>query len=165
MPETGLILQSNMSWIAPYILRQRGNHMTAHKHAALMLQYAQDAAETDTPWERWEWRGKSGDEFLTCCQHPSWKLNHDYRRKPQVIRVGRHEFPKPITQRPDFETTYWATMFDYSGDRKFIASAGHEWTDSPMDEALLEGNLCHLSREAAQAHADALNAICRGDVE
>ena len=56
-------------------------------------------------------------------------------------------------------------MFDYSGDRKFIASAGHEWTDSPMDEALLEGNLCHLSREAAQAHADVLNAICRGDID
>ena len=28
--------------------------MTAHKHAALMLQYAQDAAETDKPWKRWE---------------------------------------------------------------------------------------------------------------
>lgn len=34
-----------------------------------------------------------------------------------------------------------------------------------MDEALLEGNLCHLSREAAQAHADVLNAICRGDID
>ena len=37
--------------------------MTAHKHANLMLQYAQDAMETDKPWERWEvkapneWKG------------------------------------------------------------------------------------------------------------
>lgn len=146
--------------------------MTAHKHAALMLQYAQDAAETDTPWERWETsesKTKIGDTWVQdwedLTENPDWHPNVKYRRKPQVIRVGRHEFPKPITQRPDFETTYWATMFDYSGDRKFIASAGHEWTDSPMDEALLEGNLCHLSREAAQAHADVLNAICRGDVE
>ena len=27
-----------------------------HKHADLMLQYAEDAMETDRPWERWEWR-------------------------------------------------------------------------------------------------------------
>ena len=27
--------------------------MTAHKHAELMLQYAQDATETDKPWELW----------------------------------------------------------------------------------------------------------------
>ena len=138
--------------------------MAAHKHAALMLQYAQDAAETDKPWERWEFK-TDVDTWVELIKNPSWFEDRKYRRKPQVIRVGRHEFPKPITQRPDFETAYWATMFDYSGDRKFIASAGHEWTDSPMDEALLEGNLCHLSREAAQAHADVLNAICRGDVE
>lgn len=138
--------------------------MTAHKHAALMLQYAQDAAETDRPWERWEVKVNNG-EWCELNGNPNWVDDWGYRRKLQVIRVGRHEFPKPITQRPDFETTYWATMFDYSGDRKFIASAGHEWTDSPMDEALLEGNLCHLSRKAAQAHADVLNAICRGDID
>ena len=28
--------------------------MTAHKHADLMLQYAQDAMETDKSWEWWE---------------------------------------------------------------------------------------------------------------
>ena len=139
--------------------------MTAYKHADLMLLYAKkDAAETDKPWERWEFK-TDGDTWVELIKNPSWFEDRKYRRKPQVICVRRHEFPRPITQRPDFETTYWATMFDYSGDRKFIASAGHEWTDSPMDEALLEGNLCHLSREAAQAHADALNAICRGDVE
>lgn len=136
--------------------------MAAHKHAALMLKYAQDAMETDRPWERWE--VAAPNEWKGCEISPSWSEDHNYRRKPEMIKVGKWKFPKPITQRPDFETTYWATMFDYSGDRKFIASAGHEWTDSPMDEALLEGNLCHLSREAAQAHADVLNAICRGDV-
>ena len=30
--------------------------MTAHKHAALMLQYAEDAQTTDKPWELWEMR-------------------------------------------------------------------------------------------------------------
>ena len=128
--------------------------MTAHKHAALMLQYAKDAMETDRPWERWE--VAAPNEWNRCEISPSWSEDHNYRRKPEMIKVGKWEFPKPITQRPAPGAIYWATMFDYSRDRKFIASA--------EDETLLEGNLCHLSREAAQAHADALNAICRGDV-
>ena len=32
--------------------------MDKHIHADLMLQYAQDAQETDKPWERWEVYGK-----------------------------------------------------------------------------------------------------------
>ena len=137
--------------------------MAAHKHAALMLKYAQDAMETDRPWERWE--VAAPNECKGCEIPPSWSEDHNYRRKPEMIKVGKWEFPKPITQRPDFGTTYWATIFCYSEDRKFIASIGHEWSGSPIDDVLLAGNLCHLSREAAQAHADALNAICRGDVE
>lgn len=135
--------------------------MTAHKHAALMLQYAQDAAETDTPWERWEWRSKSGDEFLTCCQHPSWKLNHDYRRKPQVISVGRHEFPKPITEVPEDGTEYFCLDF---GDNGFVVNSSR-WTGDVCDTMSITAKRTHLSREAAQAHADTLNAICRGDIE
>ena len=40
--------------------------MTAHKHAALMLQYAQDAMETDRPWERWELYSDKKKEWFTC---------------------------------------------------------------------------------------------------
>lgn len=135
--------------------------MTAYKHADLMLLYAKDAAETDTPWERWEWRGKSGDEFLTCCQHPSWKLNHDYRRKPQVIRVGRHEFPKPITEVPEDGTEYFCLDF---GNNGFVVNSSR-WTGDVCDTMSITAKRTHLSREAAQAHADTLNAICRGDIE
>ena len=28
--------------------------MPKHKYADFMLQYAQDAQETETPWDRWE---------------------------------------------------------------------------------------------------------------
>ena len=135
--------------------------MTAHKHAALMLQYAQDAAETDTPWERWEWRNKSDAEFLTCWQHPSWKLNHEYRRKSQVIRVGRHEFPKPITRELNGGTDYFYVRV---GDTCFEVSSDN-WIGSAYDLMRLESRRVHPTREAAQAHADVLNAVCRGDIE
>jgi len=37
-----------------------------------------------------------------------------------------------------------------------------EGEGTTVEKNLLKNRLCHLSESAAQAHADALNAICRG---
>ena len=134
--------------------------MTAHKHAALMLQYAQDAAETDTPWERWEYRTPDGG-WWDMDSSPCWDEEAEYRRKPQVIRVGRHEFPKPIARELNGGTDYFYVRV---GDTCFEVSSDN-WIGSAYDLMRLESRRVHPTREAAQAHADVLNAICRGDVE
>ena len=134
--------------------------MTAHKHAALMLQYAQDAAETERPWERWEIK-TDGDTWVELIKNPSWFEDRKYRRKPQVIHVGRHEFPKPIAFTPPKDTIYWITRLRPEG----YAPDDLIWSGDKTDFNLLKSCVVHLSREAAQAHADVLNAICRGDVE
>lgn len=138
--------------------------MTAHKHAALMLQYAQDAAETDAPWERWEYKidGCNGEWLSVLNTHPDWNVNFEYRRKPQVIKVGRHEFPKPITEAPEEGTVYWTIE---SGGRNGFYAERYKWLQNGEDESCIRQGLIHLSESAAQAHADVLNAICRGDVE
>lgn len=133
--------------------------MTAHKHAALMMQYAQDAMETDKPWERWEW---FDDKAWQPCSNPlSWAVGMKYRRKPQVIRVGRHKFPKPINFTPKIDTIYWVIRLHPKG----FAPDDLIWSGDETDFDLLGNRMIHLSREAAQTHADVLNAICRGDVE
>ena len=134
--------------------------MTAHKHAALMLQYAQDAAETDRPWERWEFEVKP-DVWCDISEHPAWLEHKSYRRKPQVIKVGRHEFPKPIAFTPPKDTIYWVIRLGPEG----YAPDDSIWTGDKTDFGLLESCVVHLTREAAQAHADVLNAICRGDID
>lgn len=68
--------------------------MEAHKHAALMLLYAQDAAETERPWERWEYQTKNYSEWAPCGSLMEWNADSSYRRKPQplecwVIANGR----------------------------------------------------------------------------
>lgn len=134
--------------------------MTAHKHAENMRLYAQDAAETDKPWERWEFEVKSG-VWCNLSEHPAWLENKNYRRKPQVIRVGRHEFPKPIAFTPPKGTIYWVVELTSKG----YVPDDLTWSEDETDFDLLKSCVVHLSREAAQAHADVLNAICRGDVE
>jgi len=54
-----------------------------HIHADNMLLYAQDAQETDKPWERWEWRwssSTSGHWVKAEASDIEWDLEIDYRR-------------------------------------------------------------------------------------
>ena len=105
--------------------------MTAHKHAALMLQYAQDAAETDTPWERWEYRTPDGG-WWDMDSSPCWDEEAEYRRKSSVIKVGRHEFPKPITEAPQEGTVYWTIE---SGGRNGFYAERYKWLQNGEDES------------------------------
>lgn len=137
--------------------------MAAHNHAALMLQYAQDAMETDKPWERWEiLRGKS---WCDLTENPTWIEYMEYRRKPETIKVGKWEFPKPIKDSPkEDEFVHYVTEGCKLSDPPFIVEDACFRSGTKTEWYLVHG-LLHLPREAAQAHADVLNAICRGDVE
>jgi len=53
-----------------------------HPHAELMAQYAQDAMETDKPWERWEYTYRVGWSELSDAG-PRWDTLAKYRRKPK----------------------------------------------------------------------------------
>ena len=75
--------------------------MTAHKHAALMMQYAQDALETDKPWERWEFTA-SGNEFESLSNHPYWYEDYEYRRKPRTPIPRREPAVPPKAPPPPY---------------------------------------------------------------
>lgn len=66
----------------------------AHKHAELMMQYAQDALETDTPWERWEQEGMGVgmDKWVTMSCNPAWHPHFEYRHKPPTSRERFEEW-------------------------------------------------------------------------
>lgn len=138
--------------------------MAAYKHAALMLQYAQDAAETNKPWEKWEYKieGCNGEWLSVLNTHPDWNVDFEYRRKPQVIKVGKWEFPKPISEAPEKGAVYWTIE---AGGRNGFYAERYKWLQTGRTEEALRQGLIHLTEEDAQAHADVLNAICRGDVE
>nr|WP_144010045.1 hypothetical protein [Neisseria meningitidis] len=88
-------------------------------------------------------------------------MDSEFRRKPQTIKVGKWEFQKPLTFTPEKDTIYWVIRLHPKG----FAPDNLIWSGDETDFDLLENRMIHLSREAAQAHADVLNAICRGDVE
>jgi hypothetical protein len=81
--------------------------MKPHKHAALMAEYAKDAAETETPWERWGYRDKSGFLQMSLFKHPEWRIDFSYHRKPRTISINGHEVPEPMRVAPEIGDIYF----------------------------------------------------------
>lgn len=79
-----------------------------HPHAELMQQYAEDAMETDKPWELWE-SGPFGRSFpLTA--HPAWDTLVAYRRKPEPEEI-LPPINTPVWVRDDIEEDWTIAMF------------------------------------------------------
>lgn len=84
--------------------------------------------------------------------------------QPRTIKVGRHEFPEPIAEFPGEKSYCYCVMLD--NEAGFVTGWFlWEGEGTTVEKNLLKNRLCHLTEEAAQAHADALNAICRGDID
>ena len=77
-----------------------------HIHAAAMAEYAKDAAETDKPWEWWEFSCGNRD-YRSLQSQPLWVADFRYRRKPKVILINGHEVPEPHRTPLQDGTYYW----------------------------------------------------------
>jgi hypothetical protein len=125
-----------------------------HPHAALMAEYAKDAAETEAPWERWEMRHKDAGGWATCQGHPNWVQHRVFRRKPQTITVNGFEVPKPMAQLPAHGTrVYWPVLL--AEEYCF----GTPWTNGVPEQRAFARKLLHATPEAATAHAKAMLGI------
>ena len=61
-----------------------------HKHAELMMMYAQDAMETDTPWERWEYAPEvCQGKWFPITWHPGWAQSNEYRRRENIETLSK----------------------------------------------------------------------------
>ena len=129
--------------------------MAKHKHAALMLQYAQDWAETDEPWKRWEVTSHR-DEWVALCGHPYWKDESEYRRKPRTLTYTI-TIPEPLREAPEVgEVFYVAAMY-----AKNFCNA-YEWSGCETDRRFLKRGMCFTTKEDAIAAAKAMMPI-KGD--
>ena len=128
--------------------------MAKHIHADLMLQYAQDAMETDKPWERWE---LFDDGWYGLTNHPVWHFNTEYRRKPKMLSVTLANsevvsWPEPVRENLKHQEQYFVPSQD-----------GHaicdRWFGTDGDIAKLAAGLVHLDPKAAAQHAAAFLKI------
>ena len=128
--------------------------MTAHKHAALMLQYAQDALETETPWERWQIRPEGGTEgWHDCSGRLCFSERCEYRRKPKTLTYTV-TIPEPLREAPGIDTKYFFPDLGY-----FERFCEVTWDENSHDHYRLRSGLCFATEEDAIAAAKAMMPI------
>ena len=124
-----------------------------HIHAAVMAEYAKDAAETDKPWERWEISiTESGDEYRNLLKHPEWAVTRKYRRKPKTILINGHEVPEPCRTPLGDGEVYWTVSLAYG-------KTSLHWDNDGVDYSYLKNGFVHLTSEAAEKHFNALKSF------
>lgn len=116
-----------------------------------MLQYAQDAAETDKPWERWE-VAISSNEWGSLPGNPIWGEYAEYRRKPKTLTYTV-TIPEPMREAPELLGRYWLAKLsgEYCTQMYWHGRAWELWR--------LKRGLCFATKEAAIAAAKAMLPI------
>ena len=122
--------------------------MKPHKHWRLMRDYAHDAAETEKPWERWEYR--DGGAWYSHSLNPQWHTETEYRRKPRVILINGIEVPEPMREKPEIGDIYYVPQVRYT----FVEQL--KWAGNWIDIFNLNSGLVHLTESAALSHVNAL---------
>ncbi|MDR2880862.1 MAG: hypothetical protein LBV29_03035 [Azoarcus sp.] len=124
---------------------------TAHPHAENMRLYAEDAAETDKPWIRWECGFISTWEDLT--RHPQWDIACMYRRKPRTVLINGIEVPEPLREAPPVNDNVY--VVSPASDPGIVR---YSWREEDFMQRWLALGLLHLTEEAARQHVEALIA-------
>ena len=120
--------------------------MNKHLHAEAMAQYAKDAAETEVPWERWQW-STNRHTWTACSTNPNWSYSVYYRRKRETININGYEVPRPLTEVPD--GVVYVPRLLHSNLSVTVSSLIYE------EEAVRRG-IAHATPEDAAIHAKAL---------
>ena len=128
----------------------------SHKHAALMMEFALDAASSATPWDRWEC-SHAKSQWFQLRASPTWNPSQEYRRKPRTIRIGNHDVPAPMTVPPDHGTTCYAIVCPALGRVDEIY-----WTGSGFEMSHLKAGMVHETYDGACSHLDALISLSGG---
>ena len=126
------------------------NMKTPHKHAALIKQFAEDMAIDKELISKWKYRIPKDVYFTNVNHAPSWIEDYEYRREPETITVNGVEVPEPCREPLERGDVYWEVSLIRC--RPFR----ERWHGIPLEREQLSLGLIHLTKEAAQAHIDAL---------
>ena len=157
-----------------------------HRHAELMKIYAEDAMETEKPWERWQimcisintrvadiWTATFHDPFdkkpFKCrtdnniewrdlIEPPTWNPVNEYRRKPRTVNINGFDVPEPVRSPLENGTIYYISYISAPDD---ALAWECKWRSDKYDFNYLKKGIVHLVEEAAIKHAEALLSFTR----
>jgi len=133
--------------------------MTKHKHADIMMEYAQVAQESETPWEEFELWDSGAKIWRELVCSPSFREMHLYRRKQKMSKIGEHEYPAAIAELPEFDVEYfYPDMMEHSLCRRLV------YEGPPAHDNILRRGMLHHTKENAIAHTKAIILASGGKI-
>ena len=72
--------------------------------------------------------------------------------------INGNKFPEPCNKPPEIGDVYFIVKIEYGATVMRFC-----WADSSVDNNRLKRGLIHATKEAAQAHADAINSLLFGE--
>ena len=131
----------------------------AHRHAGLMMKYAEIAQTTDKPWEHFELRRKKSAVWEAIYAPIPFYDNMEYRLKPEppkTIRIGEYDVPEPVREPLEDDKEYWGV--DPMAEE---LAWKYKWSNALFCNLMLRRGLIHLTKEAAVIHAKALLSLTK----
>ena len=132
-----------------------------HKHADIMMEYAQVAQESETPWEEFEFTellfGFNG--WMSCISPLEFATDRAYRRKPKMTKIGEYEYPAAETKVPVIGSPYFYPCVYLHELHSYDNYEGY-----PTDDSILLRGMLHLTKENAIAHAKAIILASGGKI-
>ena len=125
-----------------------------HVHTASMKLYAEDAAETDKPWERWEVRVIGHTHWDQCVASPQWDPHTSYRRKRKMRAINGFYVPAPETEDPGVGTSVFIP-----DPTQEVWHTYSPWYGASYDRRVLARGLIFLNKDEAIANAKAMCGI------
>lgn len=143
--------------------------MSGHRYAAEMLQYAEDAAVMEKPWENWEYR-LAGGEWFTQQSHPRWVLGTEYRRRPRTILLVNEHVIAPAKANMTFEkyqkvaggmdkNFYWPNLREPQKPNSVVDP------HTASAEQLFRAGMLHETTSGAEQLAYALLRVTRNAID
>ena len=98
------------------------------------------------PWEDFD------SSSVESCQSLLGVGKYKWRIAPKTINIAQHEVPEPHREPLNSGQRYWV-LSPFAGPQRYT------WDGTKDDFNALKGGFVHLTKEAAEAHYDALKCL------
>ena len=132
--------------------------MPAHRHAKLIMEYANIAMVDDEPWKYFQIK-KSSERWGDPCNLDLFDSFDEYRLKPTTFNINGYDIPLPMSEEPlQGEPVYIADIIGNRGSGYREVRYDHTF---PWQRYAVLNGLAHETKAAAIQHSHAIISLTR----
>lgn len=135
-----------------------GDHVKHPKHKGKLI-FIESFEEVSLLKKEWaEVLSEEAGDFVFVPLEELEPASQEEAPATKYRHINGHKFPEPCSEPFKDGQSYFAVSLEAGAE-----VSHYRWYDDNHDNRLLNSGLIHTTQEAAQAHADAINSLFRGE--